>query len=471
MELLTASMLSDGEKAAISRLSAKVRKDSNRLETLDKYFEGEQRLRHIGLMVPPELRDFVTIINVPGMAVTEPTIRQRLKAFYRAGDSTKPDGALAEAWEYNNLGSEAPLLAQEKKIFGRAFVTVGSNDADPEHPLIRVEDPRQIGYTVDPRRRVLTEMLRLYRDDDSRTAQRATLMLPNSTVHVIRGRNGWTVEDRDDHELGTVPAILCLHRRRGGQWSGRSEMSDVIPMTDAIARTVTNMGVGAEATALPSWLLTGASKSDFVDRDGKPIPVWESYMTAIKAVSNSDAKLWQIRAGDLNNFTDAVNNMLAWCAAMLGLPTRYAGQQSVNPAAEGAIRADESRLVGRVEAMNRTDGDEWAWVMALEERFRTGEWGTPNSIRALYHDPATLTTSQTADAAVKMRQVGALSVEGMWDMLGWDEPRKAQERERLDAESADPTTMALVQEMLNARNSTGALPVPSAGGNPGAAGG
>ena len=442
MELLSASILSDDEKAAINRLSAKVRADARNLDQLDAYFQGEQRLRHIGLMVPPELRDFVTIINVPGMAVTEPTIRQRIKAFYRAGDSTRPDGALAEAWEANNLASEAPLLAQEKKVFGRAFITVGANESDPDRPLVRVEEPRQIGCTVDSRRRRLVEVLRLYRDDATKSTK-ATLYLPDSTVHVVRGRSGWLVEDRDDHGLGVVPVVLCLHRRRGGRWDGRSEMSEVIPMTDAIARLVTNMGVGAEAHALPSYLISGAAKSDFVDRDGKQIPAWESYMTSIKALTNEGAKVWQIQPGDLKNFTDAVNNMLAWCAAMLGLPTRYAGQQTVNPAAEGAIRADESRLVGRVEAMNRIDGDEWSWAMGLEERFRTGEWGSPNSIRALWHDPATMTPAQTADAAVKIRQVGALSIEGVWDMLGWDEARKLQERDRLDAESAlDPIVAA-----------------------------
>ena len=438
MELLKASVLTDDEKATINRLAGKIRANDVEFTRLDRYFEGTQRLIHIGLMVPPELRDFETVINVPAMAVVEPTIRQRIKAFYRAGDSTRPDGALSEAWEFNNLGSEAPLLAQEKKIFGRSFVTVGTNDEDKEHPLIRVENPRQIGCSVDQRRQRIRDMLRLYRDDDARVT-RGTLYVPDSTVHIVRSRNGWVVEDRDDHGLGHVPAVLCLHRRRAGKWIGKSEMSDVIGLTDGIARLVTNMKVGAEAHALPSYAITGAAKGDFVDRDGKPIPVWESYLTSIKALTNSDAKLWQIQAGDLKNFTDAVNNMLAWCAAMLGLPTRYAGQQSVNPAAEGAIRADESRLVGRVEAMNRVDGDEWAWVMGLEERFRTGDWGPRNSIRTLYHDPATLTTSQTADAGVKMRQVGALSVEGLWDMLGWDEARKRQERERLDREtSTDP---------------------------------
>ena len=37
---------------------------------------------------------------------------------------------------------------------------------------------------------------------------------------------------------------------------------------------------------------------------------------------------------------------------MLGLPTRYMGQQTVNPAAEGAIVADEIRLIKNVELMN-----------------------------------------------------------------------------------------------------------------------
>jgi hypothetical protein len=35
-----------------------------------------------------------------------------------------------------------------------------------------------------------------------------------------------------------------------------------------------------------------------------------------------------------------------------------------------------------------------------------------------------------------MRAERVLSVEGVWDMLGWDEARKQQERARLDKEAA-----------------------------------
>lgn len=449
MLLLEASVLSDDEKDIVAYLRRRISDAERPMGRLDAYYEGSQRLEHIGIAVPPELRHFETVLNVPGMAVDEPTLRQRLRGFYRAGDSTRADQALTEAWEYNNLDSESIVLHQEEKVFGRSFVSVHTNPEDPENPRITVEDPREIGYAVDPVTRRMQGMLRLWKGPFARASSptHGTLYLPGSTIHMVRDRRGWVVSDRDDHGLGVVPAVMFAHRRRamsGRVEVGRSAMRDVIGLTDGIARLLTNMQVGAESHALPSYILTGAAQGDFTDRDGKPIPVWESYLTAIKAVSNENSRVFQITAGDLKNFTDAINNMLAWCASVLGLPTRYAGQQTVNPAAEGAIRADEVRLVTRVGQMSKFDGDAWAWVMGLHERFRTGEWGKPNTIRTLWYDPGTSTIAQTVDAAVKMRQVGAISVEGMWDMLDWDEARKNQERDRLSREgSADPIVKAL----------------------------
>ncbi|NNG36934.1 phage portal protein [Nakamurella aerolata] len=448
MTLPVASVLSDDEKTAISALSAKIRKDEPGLELLDRYYDGAQRIEHLGLAVPPELRHFMTVINIPRIAVDEPTIRQLVRGFYRSGDSTKEDPALREAWEYNNLASESTLVHTDEKIFGRSYVSVGSNAEDSEHPLITAESPMQMGVQVDRRFRRITDAFRMYRDEERVT--RGTLYEPDSTVHVVRGRNGWVVDDergRDDHDLGVVPIVGFVHRRRGQGFHGLSEMADVVQMTDDIARLMSNMIVASESLALPHRWASGVKKEDFVDKAGKLLPQWEAYMTAIKATSNTDAKFGQFDAASLSNFHDTVNNMFAWCAAILGLPVRYAGQQTSNPASEGAIRADESRLIARVNAMNRFDGDSWAWVMGLEERFRTGSWGQRNSIRVLWQDPGTQTLAEIADAAVKLRQVQGLSVEGMWDMLGWDEPRKQQEASRLQSEANDPSIARLTEAL------------------------
>ena len=436
--LLTASTLSDDERVMVARLAGHVGNQRNAMQRLDRYYEGQQRLQHMGIVAPDELlTSFETIVNVPRMAVDEPTRRQKLKAFQRRG-SALADPALREAWEANNLDSQAPLAHKDRGVYGRTFVSVSTNEDDPEHPLITAEDPTQMSCLVDNRRRRMVGALRKWRRDPLAVERLETLYLPDRTVWLSQRDGSYVVEDVDEHRLGQVPVVMFLNRPRVGNWHGTSEMADVIGMTDGIARLITNMLIAAETHAVPDKWAIGVSRGDFVDDDGNPLPTWETYFTAIKATANTDARFGQFQPSTLDNFHASVNNMLAWCASVLGLPTRYAGQQSVNPAAEGAIRADESRLVKNVEGMNALDGDSWAWVGALYERFRTGEWLPANELRVLWENPATPTLSERADAFMKLYTQGILSREGVWDELGWDEARKDRERAYFAAEAADP---------------------------------
>lgn len=452
--LLRASKLSDDEQAVVSRMSGNLGRQRGGLDRLDSYYEGRQRLQHMGIVAPDELlRSFETVVNVPRMAVDEPTRRQKVRAFQRRG-SADADPVLREAWEANNLDSQAPLAAKDRGVFGRTFVTVGTNEDDPGHPLVTVEDPRQMTCLVDNRRRRMVGALRKWRRDALSLDALQTLYLPERTVWLSLREGGYVVEDVDEHRLGQVPVVMLLNRPRAGRWDGTSEMADVIGMTDGIARLITNMLVASETHAVPDKWAIGVSRGDFVGDDGKPLPTWETYFTAIKATANKDAKFGQFTASSLDNFHASVNNMLAWCASVLGLPTRYAGQQSVNPAAEGAIRADESRLVMNVEAMNANDGDAWAWVMALYERFRTGEWLQSNEIRTLWENPATPTLSERADAMMKLNSQGLISREGVWDELGWDEARKDRERAYLAAEAQDPAIERIMAGVTQAATQT-----------------
>lgn len=452
--------LGDGDRDLVAALSQKVSRDEPGLMLLDRYYDGRQRLQVLGWIAPEGLlQRFATVVNVPRVAVDEPVRRQKLRAFQRRGSSVA-DPALREAWEANNLDSQAPLCHKDTRIFGRGIVTVGSNPDDADHPLIQVENPRQFSYLVDSRRRRMRAALRFWHDDDA-LLQRATLYTPEKTVWLVNDTFGWQIEDVDDHELGQVPVVAFLNRPRTGNWVGTSEMSDVIGLTDAIARLVTNLQIGAESHSLPGNWATGVDPKDFMDKDGKPIPVWESYASVIKATANKDAKFGQFSASDLKNFHESVNHMLSWCAGVLGLPLRYMGLQSVNPASEGAIVADEARLISNVELMNAADGDSWAWVMSLYERFRTGEWLPNNEIRALWENPATPTLAERADAMLKLRSQGLISREGVWDELGWDEPRKDRERAYLAREADDDPVAGLLRGVSDAGD--GAVGVGGAG--------
>lgn len=439
----------DEDRALMSRLSGLVLRQDKPMELLERYYDGRQRIEHLGWIAPQALLEqFQTVVNVPRVSVDEPVRRQLFKAFQRRG-SAGADPVLRKAWEANNLDSQAPLCHKDTRIFGRSFVTVGSNPDDPEHPLIQVENPREFAVLVDPRRRRIRAALRTYRDDVE-NVRRATLYTPEKTTWMVSDGGMWRVDDEDRHDLGAVPVVMFLNKPRAGRWDGTSEMTDVMGLTDGIARLLTNMLVGAESHSLPDKWAVGVAKEDFVDKDGNPLPTWETYASAIKATSNPDAKFGQFQASSLANFHDSVKAMLSWCAGTLGLPLRYMGIEAVNPASEGAIVADESRLIKNVELMNAADGDSWAWVGGLYERFRTGEWLPANALRAVWENPATPTRAQITDAAVKLHAEGLVSREGVWDEMGWDEARKDRERGYLAAEAEDPAIDRIMRGISDA---------------------
>ena len=407
-------------------------------QRFDRYYEGTQRLAHIGLAVPPELRKFETVLNWCRTVVDSVSDRMRMKAFYLPGEQQASE-ALRESWDYNNLDSESIAHHQEMLILGRGFVSVGANEEDPEFPLIQVENPRELAVDIDHRHRRLRAAVRVMpsENDAPGTPSNAVLYLPDSTMRLKRDQGRWVVEDRDDHGLGRVPLVMFLNRRRVGQWTGVSEMVDAIPLVDAAARSLTNLQLAGETHSVPQKYVLGMSKGDFVDAEGKPIPAWEAYFNAIWANQNKDAKVGQFAASDLSNFHNTVDHYASKLAGLYGLPARYVGITSVNPAAEGAIRAEEARLILNVEKKAALAGDGWGWVMGLVERFRTGEWVSGSRIKTDWFDAGTPTYAQRADALTKMYNSGQgiLSREGVWEELGWSEARMERERSRFEAEA------------------------------------
>ena len=407
-------------------------------ERLDRYYNGTHRLAQMGLAVPPSLRSFETAVNWPRLTVDALEARLDVKTFYMP-DGRRAD-AVIEGWAYNNLDSESSLAHIDALVYGRSFVVVGSNADDPAHPLVTVESPREITADVDPRTRRITRALRVYGvNEQTGQPEHATLYEPDRTTWFYRGPGEkWHETGRDDHRLGRVPIVMLVNRRRAGDFRGVSEMADVLGLTDAAARTLTNLQVAGETHAIPARWVSGVAKGDFVDASGKPIPVWESYFTAMSATGNKDAKFGQFSASDLENFHDTVNHYASLVASVTKMPATYLGLTTTNPASADAIRSAEAPHVKLAERKQRAFGDAWAWVGALYERFRTGSWDNGNAMRTEWHDAATPTVAARADAIVKLNGgLPILSREGSWDEMGWTEARKNTERERFEAESLD----------------------------------
>ena len=419
-------------------------------ERLLRYFQLKQRVEHLGMAIPPQMRRFLVVANWPRVVVRTISGRQKVRALILPGEETV-DPTLRAIAEANNLPAHLKMYRKDKLIYGRGFLSVGSNEAAKERPLVRVESPREMEAMVDVRREVMTAAARFYDYPEGEIGpKKVTLYMPDYTVWVAKGTDGrWYEVDRDDHRLGVVPIIMGLNERMSGGFSGESELTDIIGLTDSVARSLTNLQFAQEAHGVPGKWATGVSQGDFVDAEGNPVPQFEAYFDAMNLLANKEARWGQFSAADLKNFETALNIYGKQAAVSYGFPSRYFGITTSNPPAEGAIRADENDLVNYVEDKNEAEGMELGWMGALAYRFATGTWVEGNRVRADYFDPGTPTFAQRADALTKMRAVDGISREGMWDELGWTEARKAKERQYLAAESqanADPIATALLRD-------------------------
>lgn len=442
--------LSDDERDVLGRLELQLLRTQRRNRVLDAYYDGEQRLEQLGLAVPPELERFLTIVAWPGTYADAVEERIDLEGFRLPG-MTEADDELWRIWQANGLDEESQLAHLDALVLGRSFIVVGSGDEtpdapsavdgdadrDPAVPLVTVESANEVNVELDPRTRRVVAAAKVYQDGPVR---RATLYLPDVTVWLERRNARWEELDRDAHDLGVVPVVPIVNRQRLSRREGRSQFQRVIGLTDAAARALTNAQLATEIMAIPQRYVLGASKGDFVDKDGKQLTAWESYFGAIWALANKEAKVGSFSAADLSNFSTIVNHYAALVSGVTGLPMRFLGQSTTNPPSAEGIRADESRLIKTCERFHRGTGGSWELAMRIVRRILDGDWDPKLAqLETLWRDPATPTRAQQADAAVKLVQAGVLPVEAAWEDMGYSATRRTKLKALRDAErSADP---------------------------------
>lgn len=394
------------ESATLTRLLDQHAALAPALERHERYYQGTQRLEHLGLAVPPELRQFTVVVNWPRLVTDAVEERLDIEGF-RLPDDPSADTELWRVWQRNDLDEQSQLAHQEALVHGRSYVCVGANEDDPSTPLVTVESPREMHAQTDPRTRRVTAAVRRYDPDPTGQSRRATLYLRDATLWLRRDGGSWVEDSRDDHRLGVVPVVMLVNRPRIGPPVGVPEMADVIGLTDAACRSLTNLQVAQETHAVPQRGVLGASQGDFVDADGQPLPAWQVYFGAVWAIESDTAKTFQFSPSDLRNFHETVNHYAKLVGALTGLPGRYLGFSSDNPASADAIRSEESRLVKRAERHQRSFGGRWEDVQRLVRRFQAGEEDRSLAgLETIWRDASTPTRAQAADAAVKLHQAG-----------------------------------------------------------------
>lgn len=431
--------LSVTEQSIFDSLSATLTASLTETNRLNDVYEGLERLKQLGLSIPPELEQFSVWLAWPRTTVDSIEQRLDVTGFRLPGQAA--DTSLWDVWQYNNMDERQTFAHTDALALARSYVCVGTNDVDREYPLITVESPKEMIAVRDPRTHRVSMALRLY-DSDGVSAQRATFYLPNRTYWLRLDRGRWVNEfEPDVHNLGTVPVVPFVNRaratrRKGSVLEGVSEMTDVIPIAESASRSLTGLQLAQETTAAPQRGVLGATRGDFVDADGQPLSTWQAYFGSVWAMQNKDAKTFQFDAADLNNWDTAMNLYARQASGVTGLPVEYFGLNTENPPSADGQRAGETRLIKKAERRQTSYGHAWESVQRLVIRFRDGAWSDDaRRMETIWRDPGTPTVSQVTDAVVKRFQVGLIDWETAQERMGETPASIDQMRNRRNADT------------------------------------
>jgi Phage portal protein, SPP1 Gp6-like len=403
----------------LNNLSIRHDAEKPELEELDRYYEGTQPLTYMHPEIFREVHQRIKPVIIAWPQLVVDSVEERLDVEgFRLPDDEAADADLWRVWQANGLDETSQQGHIDALVMRRAYACVGSNEDDAATPLVTVESPLEMFADIDPRTRKVRAALRrvMEVEDFARTNERtATLYLPNKTVW-YRWDGGWKVEDQDEHGLGEVPVVPLTNRGRltrstrlaGGrtvQRYGRSDLAQIIPLSDAANKLATDMMVASEFVALPLRGFFGLGPDDLVDENGQKMTKLQVIMGRLVTIAENEGKEFEFAAADLSNFHKSIAELAQMVAALSGLPPHYIGMSTDNPASADAIRSAESRLVKRAERKQRAFGGGWEQVCRLVKRFQaSGEKLDPKllSLETVWRDASTPTVAQAADAAVKL---------------------------------------------------------------------
>ncbi|MGV9827008.1 phage portal protein [Gordonia sp. NPDC003429] len=404
-DVLTALMQSLDERAA-------------HRHRLDRYYAGESPLSYLSAESAKALAGIRQLsVNIPRLLVDSMAERLRITSF--TGVDVWDD------WLRNDLDQMAPVAHREALIVGDSYVIVWADQFG--RPKVTVESAHQVAALNDPGTRAITAAVKRW---ETSTSTEAVLYGPDEIVRLRAEQTGATtagfkVVETLANPIGVVPVV----RLRNGDrllGHGRSEMADVLDLSDAVNKLTLDLMTASEYTARPRRFATGIelTEADVLDDNGQPTgdteaenPFPESDRMMI--AEPEGAKFGQLPGADLGGYQNAVNVLMRQISAVSGLPEHMLGIGGDNPTSADAMRAAEASLTARAQARQAQFGRSWETVARLMVAVRDGVDPQRVDARVVWADPSTRSEAQVADATVKLFQSDLIPASTALARLGY----------------------------------------------------
>lgn len=392
-------------RALLAQWAAKVNRNQKRMS----YYNGKNRLKDLGISIPPSLRNSTeAVVGWPAKAVDMLQQRVRFDRFVAPGQEDPFD--LSTLLSQNQFQAELPQAIRSSLIHSVAFLTTTHGDVASGEPEVITSFRSAVHATGlwDSRRRQLSAALSIVEVDESGRPTEMVMYLPDRVAAIRNVGGRFRVEWRS-HGLGRVPVEPLVFRPDLDRAFGRSRINRaVMSITDEAVRTVVRTEVSAEFFAAPQRYVLGADEAAFAD-----VPGWEAILGRLFAIGRDEndnvPTVGQFTQQSMQPHTEMLRSEATRFAGETGIPVGSLGVVQDNPSSAESIHAVREDLI--IEAENAQDVYKPALVRAMQNAvmLRDGLSDVPAEMLrmdALFRRADRPSRVSSADAVIK--QVSAV---------------------------------------------------------------
>lgn len=407
--------LTTDEVALIDHLRTVGTQDRVNMELTNAYYMGAQSIPNLRIAIPDELAAQLRTLVGWSAAGVDPYVERSDVDGFRLPDETDDNEDCARIWSANGLDAELPLCVTDALSMGAGWWLVGSDGNGSAR--VTVESPLNVAADFSLDGRSVRALMQTYTDTSDNWRERATLMLPDRTLHIGQDENRrWQLIDRDDHNFGVVSAVRMANNPRTDHRQGYSEITPALmSIIDSACRRLMGLEGSSELYSLPRLMILGASADDFQNPNGEMRKAWDTYISKINVIERDDEgqvpELHQLTAYDPSVFTKVIEMYASQAAGIVkALPQDLGLYTSGNPVSVESFNAMDMARNRRAMMKHRVFGVAIAEVMQMALRFEN-DGVIPDRFSRIMVDwrsPEAYNPAVQADAVSKLVAAGIL---------------------------------------------------------------
>lgn len=408
-QIKSVSGLPEEEKKLLDQLVEVWGAKKARNQLRDQYYNSKNKLKDLGISIPPALQNIETVVGWPAKAVDALAVRSRFDGFTFA--SGEENAELQGILSQNRFNITIAQATHSELINSVAFLTVSRGGKGEPKAIISAYSALNAAALWDYRRKRIKAGLTIVDIKQERTCDVPEPIWVNlytdTDVWEIKRDNGAWRARRNPHSMGRPMMEPLVYRPTLDRPFGKSRISRaVMSITDSAVRTALRSEVGSEFYTAPQKWILGAEDSLFADKTK-----WEAYIGSWFAVSKDEdgekPTVGQFSQGTMQPHTDYMRSLAARFSGETSIPVSELGVIHDNPSSAEAIYASKESLVIEAEALNETNGEALKvigmMVLAVSQNKPLDELtDDERSITPRFKNPAMPSIVSQADAVVKM---------------------------------------------------------------------